>query len=403
MKILILIDVYSKSPMGGAGTVLLETAKAFRAAGHEVLVLCRRRDDLGEYEYVEGVPFWTFSADGAGVGGPLALLRAYRRVCREGLAGRRWDLVLSHHPLPLWAVSGAIPRRIPLVSIFHSPWPEEYRLMQGAAASALGLRARTWIENEAMDCSDRVVTLSRYMQGEVRARYAHCAERVEVVPGGVDARRFPYCADPRTVRDALGVPFSASSFWVLTVRRHVPRTGIAMLIDAVSRIRDEAPELRLVIGGGGPLLEEHRRRVADAGLGERIHLTGFVAADRLASLYQAADLFVMPSAQLEGFGLSTLEAMACGTPVLGTPVGGIPEILGPYQGDLLAKGADEGSVAHALLTWYTRRDRLRELRPTARAYAAGRYSWDLMRQGLERVFQRLVAADEAGSPGAGAA
>ena len=83
MKILILIDVFSKFPMGGAGRVLLESAKAFRNSGHEVLVLCRRRQDLAEYEYVEGVPFWTFPFEEKGMEGAISLVQSYRRICRQ--------------------------------------------------------------------------------------------------------------------------------------------------------------------------------------------------------------------------------------------------------------------------------------------------------------------------------
>lgn len=394
MKILVLIDVYSKAPMGGAGTVLRETAKAFRQAGHDVLVLCRRRRDIGDYEFIDDVPFWTFAAETGGVRRAWRLLSAYRRATQAVLAGRRWDLILCHHPLPLWAVMHRLPAAIPVVSVFHSPWAEEYRVLHGDRASWAGRQVRAWIEGEALTRSARVVTLSRYMREEAAARYPALADRIDVVPGGVDLTRYAFVADPASARAALdlGIPFLPTAFWVTTVRRHVPRTGVDTLIRAVARIAADAPNLRLVVGGTGPCEAAYRTLAAEVGLSDRVFFTGFLPDEKLAALLGASDLFVLPSRVLEGFGLATLEAMAAGTPVLATPVGGIPEILDPFSPDLLAESWDDAALARALLTWYGRRERLIRLRPSCRQYVEARYGWDRVRQDLERTFAAVLAA-----------
>ncbi len=391
MKILVLIDIYSKAPMGGAGTVLLETARALRQAGHEALVLCRRRQDISDYEFIEGIPFWTFSVETEGFRGAWDLMRGYQAATQAVVAGRRWDVILSHHPLPLWAVAQRLPRAIPVVSVFHSPWPEEYRLMHGGKASWAGRAARTWIESEALDRSDRVVTLSHSMRREAEERYPACAGKTAVIPGGVDLDRFSFVADPARERAAWSreIPFPSSTFWVLTVRRHVPRTGVDALIAAVARIAPDVPDLRLVIGGTGPLEGEYRRLAAERGVSDRVAFTGFLPPERLAALYRTADLFVLPSRALEGFGLAILEAMAAGTPVLATPIGGIPEVLGPFNPDLLCAGWDESAIAHALLGWYTRRLEIARMRPGCRRYVEEKFSWDATRKNLERIFEEL--------------
>ena len=390
MNILILIDVYSKFPMGGAGTVLLETAKTFRAAGHSVLVLCRRRRDIGDYEFIEGVPFWTFNAEEEGLRGAARLWGAYRKNCQAALAGRRWDVILCHHPLPLWSVGRELPQAIPVVSLFHSPWPEEYRLMQGDGASGMGCFLRTWIEREALARSDRIVTLSRYMGDDAARRYPACAGKIDVVPGGVNLERFSFQVDPLAARAGLGLPWDPGGFWVLTIRRHVPRTGIDSLLAAVARIAPDAPDLRLVVGGTGPLEPAYRRQAETLGIADRVHFTGFLPTERLPGFYGAADLFVLPSRNLEGFGLSTVEAMATGTPALVTPVGGAPEVVAPFDGRLVAAGWDEAAIAHALLAWHARRDALRKMRSACRRYAEERFSWDMMRAGLEKTFAAVL-------------
>lgn len=391
MKILVMIDIYSKSPMGGAGTVLLESARAFRHAGHEVLVICRRRHDLGDYEFIDGIPFWTFDVRSRGARGMWDLVKGYRETVRNVIAGQRFDAILCHHPLPLWCVASRLPAAIPVVSVFHSPWPEEYRLMHGRRATPWGRALRTWVESEALARSDRVVTLSGYMRSELEGRYPACGSKSHVVPGGVDLARFPFHADPAAARAAVAdiVQLPASAFWVLAVRRLVPRTGVDSLVSAVARIAPEAPDLRLVIAGTGPMEASCRRLAAERGVADRVFFTGFVPAARLPALYGAADLSVLPSRTLEGFGLSALESMAAGTPVLATPVGGIPEVLGPFSRDLLTAGWDDAAIGHALLRWHARRQELRALRPACRRYVEETFSWDVMRSGVEALFKQL--------------
>jgi glycosyltransferase involved in cell wall biosynthesis len=104
----------------------------------------------------------------------------------------------------------------------------------------------------------------------------------------------------------------------------------------------------LVIGGEGPLRGTLETGIRQGGLGEVVRLAGFIPEEQLSQYYQAADLVVMPSLQLEGFGLVMVEAMACGTPVLGTPVGAIPETLNQVDPMLVAEGTDGRSLARAL-------------------------------------------------------
>ena len=318
-------------------------------------------------------------------------MKGYRETVRQIIAGQRFDAILCHHPLPLWCVAERLPTAIPVVSVFHSPWPEEYRVMHGRAATPWGRAVRTWVESEAMARSDRVVALSGYMRDELEGRYPACQEKSSVIPGGVDLARFPFHPDTAAARAAVAdlVRLPPSAFWVLTVRRLVPRTGVDGLIAAVARIAPDAPDLRLVVAGTGPLEAEYRRLAAARGLADRIVFTGFVPSERLPALYGAADLFVLPSRALEGFGLATLEAMAAGTPALATPVGGIPEVLGPFGRDFLTTGWDDASIAHALLGWYMRRAELAALRASCRRYVEERFSWDRMRSGIETLFKQL--------------
>jgi glycosyltransferase involved in cell wall biosynthesis len=129
--------------------------------------------------------------------------------------------------------------------------------------------------------------------------------------------------------------------------------------------------------------------IADLGLAERVRLLGFLPERTLPSYYQAADLVLMPTFEMEGFGLVTVEALACGTPVLGAPVGAIPEILTRVDPILLADGTDSAALAKGIRRLLRRfRDRPAEQRRVSqrgRELVEADYNWARHCERLEAV------------------
>jgi glycosyltransferase involved in cell wall biosynthesis len=171
-------------------------------------------------------------------------------------------------------------------------------------------------------------------------------ERIHVVPAAADINRFKPAADKKALRARLRLP--EDHIIALTVRNLVPRMGLENLVRAVKEIEQPGNKLLVIIGGAGPLRQSLERLISALKLESKVILKGFIPEDDLAAWYQCADLVVMPTYELEGFGLVTVEALACGTPVLGTPVGATPEILGQIDERLISKGNDPGSIAKAL-------------------------------------------------------
>jgi len=178
-------------------------------------------------------------------------------------------------------------------------------------------------------------------------------------------------------------------FVLLTVRNLVPRMGLAELIQAVARLRGDIPRLRLLIGGSGVLRSELETQVKALGLDDYVRFLGFVPETLLPDYYRAADLFVLPTAELEGFGLVTIEALASGTPVLGTSVGATDEILDKLDPSLLAAGTGAESLAASIAALYRRF--MTDPAARVRLYTQGRalvlrdYTWARHCEQLEAV------------------
>lgn len=251
------------------------------------------------------------------------------------------DVVDAHFALYALPFLPSVRRhRVPLVVHFHGPWAQESTAM---GAGRLGVAAKRWVERSVYRRADRCIVLSDTF-GELLVRdYGVAASRVRVVRPGVDPDRFTVSTARTVLRQELGL---GSAPVVLAVRRLVPRMGLDVLLEAWQRL--DRPDARLVIIGDGPQLSELQQQVDHHGMHESVHFAGRVTDDELPRWYAAADLTVVPSRLLEGFGLIVLESLAAGTPVLASDIGGMSELLPQLASDLLVPAGDATALAERL-------------------------------------------------------
>lgn len=172
---------------------------------------------------------------------------------------------------------------------------------------------------------------SHYVKHKVMRRFG--IGNVIVTPNGVNTSRF--CPEAQQSTHKLPEKF------ILFVGSLQPRKNLKMLLDTWNEIKDEYPELWLVIAGDGGNIYNKTELPAT----ERVHFLGYVTEDVLPGLYAEAVLFVSSSFD-EGFGLPVLEAMACGTPVIVSDGGALPEVVG--NAGLIFQISGPGSLAKAI-------------------------------------------------------
>jgi glycosyltransferase involved in cell wall biosynthesis len=181
---------------------------------------------------------------------------------------------------------------------------------------------------------------------------------------------------------------------LFTVRNLVQRMGLENLIIAFHKLGKEATDIHLVIGGKGPLEDGLIALARSFGIEQKVHFTGFISEDQLPLYYQMADLFVLPTRELEGFGLVTLEAMASGLPVIGTPVGGTKEILGKFNPEFLFDDTQPDSIAKLALEKYliirNNPQRWKQISEQGRKFVEDHYSWKQNVDSFERLIQRYI-------------
>jgi glycosyltransferase involved in cell wall biosynthesis len=277
------------------------------------------------------------------------------------------------------------------VYTFHSPFFKEVEIEAkgGKFGNAMGqiflliipfIKA---LERIILDRAEIVITRSVFSRNQVEGIYHVPPYKIRLIPLGVDVARFQP-SDIALARDKLGLPQDKRI--LLTVRRLVKRMGLENLLEAMKILVNERSDVLLLIGGDGYLKESLARQIQALGLSEYVHLLGFIPENMLPVYYQAADLFVLPSTDLEGFGLVILEALASGVPVVGTPVGAIPEVLGEIDPDLVSIDTSPKSLAKAIIENLSRLDLL-HLREKCRQICKERFSLEVVTQNIQEVFK----------------
>jgi glycosyltransferase involved in cell wall biosynthesis len=300
------------------------------------------------------------------------------------------DLLASHFALYAHPLLGALRRkRKAHVVHFHGPWADE---SAGEGQSRLAVWAKRFVERRVYASADRLITLSGAFRDILVERYGVAESKIAVIPGGVDLERFRPACTRAEARERLGWPVDRQI--VFCIRRLVRRMGLENLLDAFAQIVHTAPkhpDALLVIGGKGPLKEELQARATALGIGDRVNFAGFIPDDDLPFAYTAADFTIVPSVALEGFGLITLESLACGTPVLVTPVGGLPETVTGLEPGLVLPASTVDALADGLrggfsgpLPSYSR----------CREYAEARFGWPEIAHRVLSVYSEAMRAVE---------
>ena len=315
----------------------------------------------------------------------LTRLRGVRSAAMPWLKSHGSDsIVVSHFALYALPLLDQL-RKKPFVVHFQGPWGEESRTEGASRFSAM---QRTFLEGLVYRRADAAIVLSTAFADLLSARYGVRRERIHVVPGGVEAARFDIPETRAECRTALGWPLDRPI--VLCVRRLVRRVGVDTLVESAVDIRRRVPNALILIAGSGPLRAELDARIAALQLGDTVRLLGFVPDADLPRAYRAADLSIVPTMSLEGFGLITVESLAAGTPCIVTPVGGLAGIVSPLSPWLVAESTSREAIADAVAGALTGERAL----PSAEAcatYAQSTFDWPIVAAQVRAVYESVLA------------
>ena len=230
--------------------------------------------------------------------------------------------------------------------------------------------------------ADYIQAISNFLAVWAKQEGATCP--VEVVPNGADLKNFQFPIFNFQSK------FNYSIFKIITTSRLVHKNGIDILIQAVAKLRNHLPPTtyKLQILGTGPDEEKLKSLAKELGIADRIEFLGHIEPDELPKYYTEADIFVRPS-RSEGLGNSFLEAMAAGVPVIGTPVGGIPDFLIDGETGLFCQVDDPSDLAEKMERLIADEQLQQKLITNGRKLVAEKYDWNIIAGRMNNIFQRL--------------
>jgi glycosyltransferase involved in cell wall biosynthesis len=396
MRLLVVAAAWFPDRYGGYARVVTETASRLAARGHDVTALVPSGPPAAAATVEGGVTVHRTLDRGplpATIVQPVDAARQARRMAAAGA----YDLVLAHAPSAAAGIAAA-GLDTPLVLVHHASPAREMRfdrtrLPPGRKrlASYMLAGAAALLEHEAVTRAARILVLSEYSRSLLLRDHPHATHKVHRVAGGVDPVRFSPADGRLAARRRLGI--DGDGALLVTARRLQPRMGIDRLLTALPTLASSR-QVRLVVIGDGPLRQQLHEQADTLGIASITRFTGRISDAELCDWYRAADLFVLPTAAYEGFGMATLEALACGTPVVGTPVGATPELLTPLDPGLVAAGAQPDSLATAIAAALDRTDRDLLSRRCVE-YVRTRFSWDEAVAQWEAQLEKAVATDPA--------
>lgn len=395
MNILCISDAFWPDQTGGISKSLLNEVNALKDRGNKITVISRQLNSQNvlhetkpEYEHFRyrspsmGSIFYRLY--------PFVSVYLLPNLLKKILTERNIDVVYVHNVFQAYACLRAN-IKIPIVYVFHASAYREVAIdskrgKYGFLKPIADLQ-NLWIkkiEENVLSNVDKIIVRSDFMKEDLFQLYGNSLSKKQVIilPLGVDTDRFSLSMDVGQVRDVLGLPKDKAIFF--TVRRLVARMGLENLIAAMKGVVKQYPDTLLLVGGKGYLQNELTALVSEFGLQNNIIFLGFISEDKLPQYYQAADLFVLPTAELEGFGLVTIESLACGTPVIATPVGANKEVAGGLGTEYLFKDNTSDAICQGLLRWLDRGSG-EIVREQCRSHCNTKYSIQFVAQQLDQL------------------
>lgn len=372
-RVLVVADVSAEQVLGGAERVLTHHLRALQQAGHHVELLTRQpsADAPLSATVCGSIREHRLPYHGHRGWQGLNQLRSEASVWWSK-HGDDFDVVVAEQPFTIWALLKA-GCRLPRLQVCHSFAFEEYAMRHGHGGGLthrLAAMAMKRLERKVYHSANELLVLSMFMRKRLRSFFDIPDNMTTIVPGGVSV-----LPQPEQARDEVRRRLGWDGPMVVTLRNLVPRTGVDLLVEAAGRMSWINPELRWCVIGEGALMPQLQAQATALGVSRRIEFTGYLNEQEVAERLFAADIFMLPTRDLEGFGLVTLEANACGLPVIATPVAANREVVPSLPYNRLASAVSAEALADAVASMLEDGILDDEARQSLRKAVDAKYSW----------------------------
>lgn len=385
MRLLLVSSEFPPGP-GGIGTHAYQLAKNFSLASHEVQVLTSQ-DYAGEDEidtFNRSQPFEVSRL----IGGKSTLAKALIRISKLNSTLRHFkpEVVLASGSRSIWttALLMSFYRDIPWVVVAHGT---EFGQLQGLVA---------WLTKLCANQASALICVSEYTRQAVRALGVH-KPPMEVIHNGADNEQFFKLTEDKIIEQRRSLDV-VSKFVLLTVGNVSARKGQEVVIRALPAILEKAPQVIYWMAGLPTERVSLEKLAVELGVEKSIRFLNRVSNQSLLELYNACDLFVMTSCQLEngdfeGYGIAVIEAALCGKAAVVSDNSGLAEAVMDGETGLLVNQNDPDATATVILRLVNDPGLLQKFSMQAQERAVNSQTWDKVAAKYLGIFSKYVRID----------
>lgn len=361
---------------GGVENYVYYLSRELVNSGNQVKVVCANEPDIESKQRVEGIEVERLPYMG----------KIANTNITTGLPGALsdgdYDIIHTHIPTPWsadWSAFYSNSKKKPLVVTYHNDI-----IGQGLASLVARIYNSVGLNYVLKTAAKIIITQPGYLQSS--SHLAKYRDKIEVIPNGVDVEKFqPIQASDNEDKSTI--------FFLSVLDEFHKYKGLDYLLEALKIVKNNVPDVKLIVGGKGVLLDHHQEMAASLGLKDNVEFAGFIPDEEIADYYSQASVFVLPSISSlqEGFGIVALEALACQTPVVTTDIVGVAHDLKQIKGGIVIPPRDTHKLADAITQILSDAQMQKEMGQRGRKLVQEKYTWKVVASSMEKVYKEILA------------
>lgn len=387
MKIMMLSWEYPPRIVGGIARVVHDLSHNFAKQGHEVHVITYQEGDTKEFErdgdvYVHRVTNYPINANNLiewVMQLNFCMIEKAADVIKEY---GKFNLVHAHDWLVAYAAR-ALKRtyKLPLVATIHATESGRNRGIHNQSQGYIN-DVEWMLTYEA----SQVICNSMYMKNEIRNLFGKPVENIHVVPNGINVNKFDGKERDWEFRRNYAADYEKIVFFA---GRIVNEKGIQVLLNAAPKILANYPNVKFVIAGRGPCLDELRGLTNYLGLNNKVYFTGYLNDVQITKMYKAIDIATFPSLY-EPFGIVALEGMLAGAATVVSDSGGLNEIVSHRIDGMKSYAGNPNSLADSILECLYDESLCAQMAKKAHDKVVSEFNWDTIGKKTMEVYKDAI-------------
>lgn len=359
--------------IGGVENYVYYLSKELVGLGHEIDVICANEPKTEEIVNINGINVkrlpYLFKVANTNVTWKLPFI-----LTRED-----FDIMHTHIPTPWsadWSAMIAKSKNKPLVLSYYNDI-----IGEGLANNIARLYNSTFLKLLLKSADKIIIIQEDYVKTSPYLK--DYKDKIEVIPCGVDVNKFK-CMEMGETENKL--------FFLSILDEFHRYKGLDYLLKALKIVKKEIPDIKLIIGGKGKLLNYYKNMAESLGLNDNVEFHGFIPDEKIVEYYNKCNIFILPSisSAQEGFGIVALEAMACKTPVISTEIVGVAADLKNRNAGIITSPKNSEKLADAIIEVLTDESLQKRMGDNARKLVEEKYTWSKVAEMTEEIYKELI-------------